>query len=111
MGRTGGTIVAILAGAAVGAVAGILLAPDQGSKTRKRLGKGIKSGGDEIAHKFDDLKNQVKTIMNAKKEDLESTINTYVEKAGDKTENVIEVLEKKLAELKKEAKELKSQSK
>lgn len=104
MGRTGGTIVAILAGAAVGAVAGILLAPDQGSKTRKRLGKGIKSGGDEIAHKFDDLKDQVRSLMNSKKVDLESTINSYVEKAGDKTENVIEVLEKKLAELKKEAK-------
>ncbi|RRJ90585.1 YtxH domain-containing protein [Paenimyroides tangerinum] len=104
MGRTGGTIVAILAGAAVGAVAGILLAPDQGSKTRKRLGRGIKSGGDEIAHKFDDLKDQVRSLMNSKKVDLESTINSYVEKAGDKTENVIEVLEKKLAELKKEAK-------
>ena len=104
MGRTGGTIVAILAGAAVGAVAGILLAPDQGSKTRKRLGRGIKSGGDEIAHKFDDLKDQVRSLINSKKVDLESTINSYVEKAGDKTENVIEVLEKKLAELKKEAK-------
>lgn len=111
MGRTGGTLVAILAGAAVGAVAGILLAPEEGAKTRKRLGKGIKSGGDEIAHKFDDLKNQVKTLMNSKKEDLESTINTYVEKAGEKTESVIEVLEKKLAELKKEAQELKSQTK
>lgn len=104
MGRTGGTIVAILAGAAVGAVAGILLAPDQGSKTRKRLGRGIKTGSDEIAHKFDDLKDQVRSLMNAKKDDLESSINSFVEKAGDKTENIIEVLEKKLAELKKEAK-------
>jgi len=108
MGRTGGTIVAILAGAAIGAVAGILLAPDQGSKTRKRLGKGIKSGGDEIAHKFDDLKSQVRAMMNDKKEDLESTINTYVKKAGNKTENVIEVLEKKLAELKKEVQTINS---
>lgn len=104
MGRTGGTIVAILAGAAVGAVAGILLAPDQGSKTRKRLGRGIKTGSDEIAHKFDDLKDQVRSLMNAKKDDLETSINSFVEKAGDKTENIIEVLEKKLAELKKEAK-------
>lgn len=112
MGKTGGTLVAIFAGAALGAVAGILLAPDQGAKTRKRLGKGLKSGGDEIAHKFDDLKNQVRTLMNAKKDDLETSINAYVEKAGDKTENVIEVLEKKLAELKKEAQAaVKSQTK
>lgn len=108
MGRTGGTIVAILAGAAAGAVAGILLAPDQGSKTRKRLGKGIKSGSDEIAHKFDDLKSQVKSMMSDKKEDFESTINSYVKKAGNKTENIIEVLEKKLAELKKEAQSINS---
>ena len=66
---------------------------------------------DVVAAMTTDLKNQVKSIMNSKKEDLESTINTYVEKAGEKTENVIEVLEKKLAELKKEAQELKSQTK
>jgi len=103
MGKTGGTLVAILAGAAVGAVAGVLFAPEQGAKTRKKIGKGLKSGSDEISHKFDDLKSQVKTLMNAKKSDLESSINEYVEKAGDKTENVIEVLEKKLADLKKQA--------
>ena len=42
MGKTGSTLVAILAGAAVGAVAGVLLAPDQGEKTRRRISKGLR---------------------------------------------------------------------
>jgi len=103
MGKTGNTLVAILAGAAVGAVAGVLLAPDQGEKTRKRIGKGFKSGADDLGSKFDDLKNQVKGILANKKSDLESTINGLVDQAENKSEDVIAALEKKLAELKKGA--------
>lgn len=103
MGKSGSTLVAILAGAAVGAVAGILLAPEQGEKTRKKIGKGFKSGSDDISSKFEDLKNQVKSLVNSKKGDLESTINSFVDKAGDKSEDVINALEKKLSELKKDA--------
>lgn len=101
MGKTGGTLVAILAGAAVGAVAGVLLAPDQGSKTRKKIKDGIQSGTEDLSCKFDELKKQVKSLMKSKQSDLESSINEFVSQAGSKSEDVIVALEKKLAELKK----------
>ena len=83
MGKTGNTLVAIIAGAAVGAVAGILLAPEQGEKTRKRISKGFKSGADDLNCKMDDLKNQVKSLMNSKKTDFESSFNKLAELKND----------------------------
>lgn len=103
MGKTGNTLVAILAGAAVGAIAGVLLAPEQGEKTRRKISEGFKSGADDMNHKFEELKNQVKGMVASKKSDLESNINSLVHKAEDKKEDVIATLERKLAELKGDA--------
>lgn len=103
MGKTGSTLVAILAGVAVGAVAGVLLAPEQGEKTRRKISKGFKSGTDDLNCKMDDLKNQVRSLISSKKTDFESTFNNLVHKADDKKEDVIASLERKLAELKGDA--------
>jgi len=103
MGKTGSTLVAILAGAAVGAVAGVLLAPEQGEKTRRKISKGFKSGADDLNYKMDELKNQVKSLITSKKADFESSFNTLVNKAENKKEDVIVSLERKLAELKSDA--------
>jgi hypothetical protein len=48
-------LVGFLAGAAVGAIAGILLAPDKGSKTRQNLGKKVKDLSDEFGLGLGDL--------------------------------------------------------
>jgi gas vesicle protein len=57
--NTGKTVVAVLAGVVAGAALGILLAPEKGSDTRKKI---VKKGGDlaslvndKIDQKFDDL--------------------------------------------------------
>ncbi|RKS02763.1 YtxH domain-containing protein [Flavobacterium sp. 102] len=50
-------ILGVLGGVAVGALAGILLAPDKGTKTRKRI---LQKGNDysnELKNKFEDLYN------------------------------------------------------
>ncbi|WLD23856.1 YtxH domain-containing protein [Flavobacterium dauae] len=103
MGKTGSTLVAILAGAAVGAVAGVLLAPEQGEKTRKRISDGFRSGTDDLNCKMDELKNQIKNLISSKKGDFETSFNTLVNKADHKKEDVIASLERKLAELKSDA--------
>ncbi|NVO19169.1 MAG: YtxH domain-containing protein [Bacteroidetes bacterium] len=60
---TGKVIAGFLIGAAVGAVAGILLAPDKGSVTRKKIADKASETGeavkDTISEKFDDLKEYV----------------------------------------------------
>ncbi|RRA95123.1 YtxH domain-containing protein [Paenimyroides viscosum] len=103
MGKTGNTLVAILAGAAVGAVAGVLLAPEQGEKTRKKISDGLKSGTDDLNCKMDELKNQVKSLISSKKANFESSFDSLLNKADDKKEDVIASLERKLAELKGQA--------
>ncbi|SRR5690554_1155695 len=104
MEKTGNTLVAILAGAAVGAIAGILLAPDQGDKTRRRISKGFREGRDDVSHKLEDLKNQVKSLVSAKSSNLSSSIDSLIDNAENKSEEVISTLEKKLAQLKADAK-------
>jgi gas vesicle protein len=45
----------VLGGIAAGAIAGILLAPDKGSKTRKKIVVKSKDFADDIKGKFEDL--------------------------------------------------------
>jgi gas vesicle protein len=44
-----------LLGAAAGAIAGVLFAPDKGSKTRQTLGKRMREYADEYGLELDDL--------------------------------------------------------
>ncbi len=45
----------VLGGIAAGAIAGLLLAPDKGSKTRKKIVDKSKDFADEMKGKFEDL--------------------------------------------------------
>jgi gas vesicle protein len=51
---TGKLIGAVLLGAAVGAAIGILMAPDKGSETRKKLLKGIRDLTDDLKATFNE---------------------------------------------------------
>lgn len=51
---TGKLIGAVLLGAAVGAAIGILMAPDKGSETRKKLLKGIRDLTDDLKTTFNE---------------------------------------------------------
>ena len=59
------TMLGFLAGAAVGALAGILLAPDKGSETRKK-----------IASKAGDIKDSVKGTMNEFADKIKETYSS-----------------------------------
>jgi gas vesicle protein len=66
MNTTAKILTAFAAGAAIGAVAGILFAPDKGSETRKKM----EAQGKQVA---EELKNKVKEVAkkcNCAKEDL-----------------------------------------
>lgn len=48
-------VLGVLSGVAVGAIAGILFAPEKGSKTRKKIMEKGKDFSDEVKGKFEDL--------------------------------------------------------
>jgi gas vesicle protein len=47
--------IGVLAGLAVGALLGVLFAPDKGSETRKKLSKKATDTADDMKEKFNDL--------------------------------------------------------
>ena len=98
MSSSGKIITGILAGAAVGAILGILFAPDKGSETRKKIAEkgtdltdNIKTKASEyadiVSEKYDKVKekimgdgkemyNQAREKANSVKSDLRNSMNT-----------------------------------
>ncbi|GAB2567083.1 YtxH domain-containing protein [Spirosoma areae] len=68
----------VLVGLAVGAIVGVLLAPESGQKTRKR----ISSESDSF---FKDLQDQLQSGL----DNIKSQYNEYVESAAGKTQDLV----------------------
>jgi gas vesicle protein len=100
--NTGNTLLALLAGAAIGAVAGILMAPDKGSKTREKIKDGFDDAKENLKNKFNSAKEQFKSKADNSQFDLEEIYDNLVSNMSHKTEDVILFLETKLADIKKE---------
>jgi gas vesicle protein len=99
---TGNTLLAVLAGVAIGAGLGILYAPDKGSKTRGKLKDGFDDAKNDLQNKFDTVSLQLTDKLTTAKFDLEETYEDLVSNMSHKTEEVISFLEEKLAELKRQ---------
>ena len=65
------TLLGFVAGAAVGALAGILFAPDKGSKTRKKIKQKSGDMADSVKHKFSDFIDSVKNVYSDAKDEAE----------------------------------------
>ncbi len=96
--NTGTTILALLTGAVIGAGAGILLAPDEGKKTRKQIKKTFDEQTQKMEDKFKEFSETLKTKVN--KGTLEEKVEDILSSSSYKAEEVIVFLEKKLSDLK-----------
>lgn len=74
----------VLAGAAAGALAGILFAPAKGSKTRRKILKTGEDYSDDLKDKFNDLLKEIKNKFETMKED----VSDFAEKKMGKSEDL-----------------------
>ena len=107
--NAGKTVVSLLVGAMLGAGMGILFAPDEGTKTRKKIKKSFDDTSDNIKHSVEDFSKNLKAKVKELKGSLEENIETLFSHSSYKADEAIEVLEKKLEQLKKEAAKLQNQ--
>ena len=100
--KNGNSILALLAGAAVGVGLGILFAPDKGSKTREKIKEGFDDLKDQTKSKLDFLDDEAKEKFAETKDELKATVESLLSDTSYKAEEAISFLEEKLAELKKQ---------
>ncbi len=88
MKKSGNVIGALLLGAAVGAALGILLAPDKGSETRKKLIGGVKDFADDLKKKVRDASDKFNDEFDEASNYDENKVDEYKNKAKNKAEQL-----------------------
>ncbi len=74
--ESGKTAAGVLLGVGVGALLGILFAPDKGSKTRQRIMDKGQDYADDLKGKFDDLYQDVSDKYDSFLEEAKSAVST-----------------------------------
>ncbi|MFK8269545.1 YtxH domain-containing protein [Capnocytophaga stomatis] len=100
MAKTGNVLLALVTGVAIGAGVGILFAPDKGKNTRRKIKDSVDETTSRLKYKIDALSQEVREKSSEFKGTLEDKVENLLSKSSHKAEDVITVLEKKLAALK-----------
>ncbi|NNJ88829.1 MAG: YtxH domain-containing protein [Eudoraea sp.] len=98
--NTGNILLALVSGAAIGAGIGILFAPDEGKKTRKKIKTKVIDSTHDITDRLVHAKEELTKTVDEKKEDFEHKLEDAISTMSYKADDIIATLERKLEELK-----------
>lgn len=98
--NSGNVLLALLAGAAVGAGIGILYAPDEGKKTRKKIKTKVIDAKHDITDRLTHAKDELTKTVEEKKEAFEHKLEDTISNMSYKADDIIATLERKLEEIK-----------
>lgn len=104
--NTGNILIALLAGAVVGAGIGILLAPDKGSVTRQKLKDGFDGSKESILEKYNELAQLLQRKSESAGEDIGEFIDRAISSGNHEKDVLISLLESKLELLKGQTKKV-----
>ncbi len=94
------SLLALLAGVAIGAGLGILFAPESGRKTRQKIKEGVDEYSEELQQQLQDLKTRVSSVVGAKSEQFQNTVEEALTETEEDSELLISQLEARLEQLK-----------
>jgi gas vesicle protein len=90
--HSGGFFKGILFGAIIGGIAGVLLAPDKGEKTRKVL----KQKAEELKNKANELSNEMQDSENGIPDVISEKIEQVADFLQQKKDDLMDVVEKEM---------------
>ena len=93
MSKNSNTIAAIIAGAAVGAAIGILLAPDKGSNTRAKLKEGLDDATGNLKDSLGATSDDISKKFTSATQNLDGTFDNLLSNVSQKADEVISFLE------------------
>ena len=104
MSKIANTLLGLAAGSAIGVGFGILFAPDKGNNTRKKIKNSLSDKVDELKEQLESLTKNLRQKSLEIKGSLEEKVDNLLSESNYKSEDLINLLEKKLASMKKEVK-------
>jgi len=84
----GKVLVGVIAGAAVGALAGVLFAPDKGTETRKKISKKSTDTMDELKEKMEEMLDVLTHKFQGVKNDLGNMVDKEMKIAEELKQSV-----------------------
>ena len=100
MSQNNNTLIGILAGSAIGALIGVLFAPEKGSVTRENLRAEALNAKESMEERMAELESKVKDTVTNEKASLDEKMDSLLSDASYKAEDLISALEEKLQTLK-----------
>lgn len=111
MAKSGNTLLALITGAAIGAVAGLLYAPDSGENTRAKLNEEARRAQDDFNRKYKETSSNLGTKAKKARKDFETRLSETLSSASFKADEILAALESKLEDLRKQNAKLQKEEK